>query len=61
MIVATPTQFQAAVSSGGRATWQVNGAANGNDTVGRIDSNGKYIAPSVVPSPATVTVAAVSF
>jgi hypothetical protein len=60
VIVATPTQFQAGVSSG-TVTWQVNGVAKGNDTVGTIDFNGKYIAPSMVPSPATVTVAAVSF
>ena len=33
----------------------------GNDTVGTIDSNGLYRAPSVVPSPATVNVTAVSY
>jgi hypothetical protein len=62
VIVATPTQFRAAVSGGtsGLFTWQVNGVAKGNDTVGTIDSRGNYIAPSQVPSPATVNVAAVS-
>jgi hypothetical protein len=62
VIVATPTQFQKAISGGtsGLVTWQVNGVANGNDTVGKIDSTGKYIAPSALPSPATVTVAVVS-
>jgi hypothetical protein len=61
VIVATPTQFQVGVSGGtnGNVTWQVNGMTGGNDTVGRIDSTGKYIAPSAVPSPATVTVGVV--
>jgi hypothetical protein len=61
--VATPQQFFAAVSGGtnGIKTWQVNGVPGGNDTVGRIDASGKYIAPVQVPSPATVMVAAVSY
>jgi hypothetical protein len=61
--VATPTQFQAGVAGGTNSivTWQVNGIAGGNDTVGRIDASGKYIAPIQVPSPATVNVAAVSY
>jgi hypothetical protein len=61
--VATPTQFLVGISGGitGKATWQVNGIAGGDDTVGRIDSLGKYIAPIKVPSPATVNVAAVSY
>jgi hypothetical protein len=61
--VATPTQFQAGVSGGTNSivTWQVNGIAGGNDTLGRIDASGKYIAPIQVPSPATVNVAAVSY
>jgi hypothetical protein len=41
--------------------YQVNGVAGGNDTVGRIDNSGKYIAPITVPSPATVKVTAVSY
>ena len=41
-------------------TWQVNGVAGGNSAVGTISTSGVYTAPSVVPSPATVTVAAVS-
>jgi hypothetical protein len=40
-------------------TWQVNGVAGGNSTVGKITS-GLYAAPKVVPTPATVTVTAVS-
>jgi hypothetical protein len=63
VIVATSTQFQAAVSGGTNSiiTWQVNGVAGGNDTVGRIDASGKYIAPIALPSPVTVNVAAVSY
>lgn len=41
-------------------TWEVNGVAGGNATVGTITSAGVYSAPASVPSPATVTVAAVS-
>jgi hypothetical protein len=61
--VATPAQFQAFVSGGTNSivTWQVNGVASGNDTVGRIDASGKYIAPITLPSPATVKVTAVSY
>ena len=61
--VVTPQQFLYSLSGGtnNSVTWQVNKIPGGNPTVGIIDSNGKYIAPSQVPSPATVTVAAVSF
>jgi hypothetical protein len=61
--VATPAQFRAGVSGGTNTiiTWQVNGIPGGNDTVGRIDASGKYIAPVQVPSPANVNVAAVSY
>jgi len=41
-------------------TWTVNGIAGGNATVGTISSAGLYTAPAVIPSPATVTVTAVS-
>ncbi len=41
-------------------TWQVNGVAGGNSTVGTITSSGMYTAPMSVPSPAAVTVSAVS-
>jgi hypothetical protein len=41
-------------------TWQVSGVAGGNSTVGTIDANGLYTAPGSVPSPATVTVTAIS-
>ena len=61
--VATATQFQAGVTGGTNTivTWQVNSVPGGNDTVGRIDASGKYIAPVQVPSPPTVNVAAVSY
>ena len=60
--VVTTQQFLAAVSGGTNnvITWQVNGKTGGDDTVGRIDSNGLYHAPASVPS-ATVKVAAVSY
>lgn len=41
-------------------TWQVNGTAGGNATVGTITANGLYTAPSTIPNPSTVTVTAVS-
>src|SRR5262245_1162660 len=54
-------QFTATVnnSSSTAVNWQVNGIAGGNSTVGTINSNGLYTAPSVVPNPASVTVTAV--
>ncbi len=58
--IVTSYQFSAAPSGSTDivVTWQVNGITGGNDSVGRIDSNGLYHAPSVVPSPATVNVVA---
>jgi len=41
-------------------TWSVNGVSGGNSTVGTINAIGMYAAPSVVPSPASVTVTATS-
>lgn len=40
--------------------YQVNGVNGGNSTVGTINGSGLYTAPASVPSPATVTVTAVS-
>jgi serine protease len=40
--------------------WEVNRLAGGNSTFGMISATGMYVAPSVVPSPQTVTVTAVS-
>lgn len=48
------------VATGAAVTWQVNGIAGGNPTVGTIDGNGVYTAPAQVPSPAVVTVTAVA-
>ncbi len=52
--------FQALVenASSSAVNWQVSGTIGGNSTVGTIDSNGRYTAPSAVPTPATVTVTA---
>lgn len=47
-------------SSNTAVTWQVNGVAGGNTTVGTISGSGMYTAPAAVPSPSTVTVTAVS-
>jgi hypothetical protein len=41
-------------------SWEVNGVAGGNATVGTVSSTGVYTAPATVPSPATVSVTAVS-
>jgi hypothetical protein len=41
-------------------TWSVNGIPGGDSTTGVISSSGQYFAPSVVPSPAVVTVRAAS-
>lgn len=40
--------------------WQVNGVDGGNATVGTISSTGLYTAPDTVPTPAKVTVTAIS-
>ena len=58
----TKSQMFAATVSGatGGVTWSVNGVTGGNTTLGTIDANGMYTAPSVVPNPSTVTVAATS-
>jgi hypothetical protein len=61
--IVTSYQFLASVSGTTDTviTWQVNGTPGGDDTVGRIDSNGLYHSPSTVPSPATVSVTAVAY
>jgi hypothetical protein len=41
-------------------TWKVNGTTGGDVTSGTISAAGLYIAPSTIPSPATVTVSALS-
>jgi hypothetical protein len=61
--VVTTQQFLVSITGGTNSVpiWKVNNEQGGNDTVGRIDSNGLYHAPVTVPSPNTVTVAAFSF
>jgi hypothetical protein len=61
--IVTSYQFAAAVAGSTDIviTWRVNGIQGGNSTVGTVDSNGLYRAPSAVPSPATVNVVAVSY
>jgi hypothetical protein len=60
--VAGTQKFTATVSgaSSSAVTWQVNGTAGGDATHGKIDATGMYTAPAAVPSPAAVTVTAVS-
>jgi len=55
-------QFTATVtgSSNTAVNWQVNGVAGGNSTVGTISASGLYTGPATVPSPAAVTVKAIS-
>jgi uncharacterized protein YjdB len=55
-------QFTATVQNTAdtRVTWQVNGITGGNGTLGTISTTGLYTAPGNPPSPATVTVRAVS-
>jgi hypothetical protein len=61
--VVTTQQFQDSIQGGTNnvTIWKVNSITGGNDTIGRIDSNGLYHAPTTIPSPPTVTVTAVSF
>ena len=56
------TQFTAAVTgtTNTAVTWQVNGITGGSSTTGTISTAGLYTAPAALPSPATVTVGAVS-
>jgi len=55
-------QFTATVTGTANTavTWQVDNVTGGNATVGTISGTGSYTGPSSVPSPATVTVKAVS-
>jgi len=47
-------------SSDTSVIWQVNHVPGGNDVVGSIASDGLYTAPSIVPSPSTVTISALA-
>jgi len=55
-------QFSATMSNttNTSVTWSVNGIQAGNPSVGTIDVNGVYTAPSAVPNPSTVTITATS-
>jgi len=48
------------VGSVGSVTWEVNGTAGGNSTIGTISSGGLYAAPAQVPTPEPITVTALS-
>jgi hypothetical protein len=58
----TPQTFQATVtgSSNNSVTWQVNGIAGGNSTIGTISTLGAYTAPATIPSPTVVTITAIA-
>jgi hypothetical protein len=60
--ISTTQKFTAVVSNASNTavTWQVEGVAGGDATHGIIDATGMYTAPAAVPSPATVTIAAVA-
>jgi len=61
--VSTQQQFTATVtgSSNTSVTWYVNGVLGGNlSTTGSISSTGLFQAPANIPSPATVTITAIS-
>ena len=60
--VGLTAKFTATVSgtSDSGVTWNVNGKTGGNATIGTISTTGLYTAPPSVPSPATVTLTAVS-
>jgi hypothetical protein len=55
-------QFTATVTgtTNTAVTWQVNGVAGGNSAAGLISTNGLYVGPSSLPSPASLSVTAVS-
>ncbi|HZP62475.1 MAG TPA: hypothetical protein VFB28_03590 [Terriglobales bacterium] len=54
--------FTATVNNSGLNTvqWLVNGFPGGGGNVGTIDSKGNYTAPQFIPTPATVTISAIS-
>ncbi len=54
----TNQQFSALVTGTANrsVTWDVNGVAGGNSTLGTISANGLYSAPSTLPSPISVTI-----
>ena len=62
VVVNVLQQFTATVtgSYNTSVTWQVNGVVGGNSTVGTISTAGVFQAPTAVPTPATVTITAIS-
>ncbi len=62
VVVGALQQFTATVTgnSNTAVTWQVNGVLGGNSTLGTISAAGLYQGPATVPTPATVTITAVS-
>jgi hypothetical protein len=61
--VSSQEQFTATVTGATNTavTWQVNGVAGGNlSTTGSISATGLYLAPAAIPTPATVTITAIS-
>jgi len=62
VVVSALQQYAATVTGNPNTSvsWFVNGVAGGNSTVGTISTSGLFQAPTAVPSPATVTVSAVS-
>ena len=62
VVVTSIQQFTATVTgtSNTNVNWLVNGVAGGNSTVGTISSSGLFQAPVIVPTPATVTISAIS-
>jgi hypothetical protein len=62
VVVGQSLAFQATVtgSTNTAVTWQVGGITGGSATLGTITSGGVYTAPAQIPSPAIVSVTAVS-
>jgi len=62
VVVGDIQQYTAAVTGNlnTSVTWYVNQVQGGNTTVGTISTTGLFTAPAAVPSPATVTITAVS-
>ena len=60
--IGSTAQFTATVTGGTSTTvsWQVNGVTGGSAATGTISASGLYTAPATLPSPNTVTIAAVN-
>src|SRR5579884_1802030 len=62
VLTSATAQFTATVTgtSNTAVTWSVGGVAGGNQTLGTINASGLYTAPTLVPTPAVLTVTATS-